>query len=379
MIYFDNASTAFPKAPGVARSVKEAIESGCFNINRGSYDGAWATQKMVFETRRRLAALFGFNDSRGVAFTSGVTQSINMLLKGLLKPGDRVVTTVMDHNAVLRPLRQLEHLGVRVEIAHCDASGALDLDDMSQKLKAGVQTVVMTHASNVCGAVQGIGEVGRLCRQFGAALIVDAAQTAGSLSIDMERDNIDALAFSGHKGLLATEGIGGFAVRDDMSRRITPLLAGGTGSFSDSPDMPDFMPDRFEAGTLNLPGIAALSAALDYIENRGVSDINAHARSLRRLFIEKTENIDGIRLIGPGLNEPSCSIVALDFIGRDNAEIAHEFFERYGIMTRSGLHCAPLMHKALGTFPQGAVRFSFGFANTLDEVETCADALRELL
>jgi len=237
----------------------------------------------------------------------------------------------------------------------------------------------MTHASNVCGAIQPIAKVGNLCRESSTLLMVDAAQTAGVLPIDMERDGIGALAFAGHKSLLATQGIGGFLINHGLARQMEPLLAGGTGSFSDSSDMPEPLPDRFEAGTLNLPGIAALSAALDYLDDAGIENIRRHAQNLRRRFVQGIHGIDGIQLLGPEDGNLCCAVAALDFAGRDNAEAADALAKRYGVMTRSGLHCAPLAHKALGTFPRGAVRFSFGYANTLEEVDACVEALRELL
>jgi cysteine desulfurase family protein len=353
----------------------EAIEGGCFNVNRGAYQGAWETGRMVLEVRERLAKLFGVSDGRCVVFTAGATQSLNMLLKGLLQPGDTVVTTAMDHNAVLRPLRQLERRGVHVRVARCDERGLLDMDDFKENIKK-ARAAVMAHASNVCGTVQPIAEAGRICREHGAVLIADAAQTAGTLPVDMERDGIDALAFTGHKGLLATQGTGGFVITPELARQLEPLLAGGTGSFSDSPDMPEPLPDRFEAGTLNLPGIAALAAALDFLESEGIETIHAHTRGLRRRFAEGVRDLPGIALLGP--EGAACTIAALDFIGRDNAEVADTLAKHCRIMTRSGLHCAPLAHKALGTYPKGVVRFSFGYANTTGEVDDCIRALASL-
>jgi cysteine desulfurase family protein len=372
MIYFNNAGTSHVKAPGVARRVLEIIEGGFISAGRGSYAGSWETGRMVLETRERLAAVFGLADSRGVIFTSGATQSLNMLLKGLLKPGDTAVTTAMDHNAVLRPLRQLERQGVHVKIVRCDRKGLLDFEDMETHIKNGARAVVMTHASNVCGAVYPIGDVGKVCREHGTALIADTAQTAGLLPIDMERDGIGALAFTGHKGLLAIQGIGGFLIKPELARQMEPLLAGGTGGNSESLEMPLHLPDRFEAGTPNLPGIAALSAALEY-----KTDVRS-IENLRQRFVEGVRDITDICLIGPEETVPGCTIAALDFPGRDNAEVADALAKRGGIVTRSGLHCAPLAHKALGTFPQGAVRFSFGYANTEDEVDICVTALASL-
>jgi cysteine desulfurase family protein len=378
MIYFDQCSTSYPKAPGVAEQVYEAIKTGCFNINRGGYAGALSTGETVFDTRERLSRLFGAPKSRNVILTGGITQSLNMILKGLLKPGDHVVTTQMEHNGVLRPLTQLKATGVEVDIAACTSEGELIMEDFLSKLRPDTKLVVTTHASNVCGAVLPIREIGAICRQRGILYVVDSAQTAGVLPIHMQNDYIDVLAFAGHKSLLATQGIGGFVITDEAARHMMPLLSGGTGSFSSSLEVPEHLPDRFEAGTLNLPGIVALRAALTYIEETGPQNIHAAAHGLFSRFISEAKGIPGLRLVGPSHLENRCPVAALDFTELDNGEVAYRLDETYGIMTRSGLHCAPLAHQALGTFPKGVVRCSFGHTNTQEEVDVLLSALREI-
>ena len=264
------------------------------------------------------------------------------------------------------------------DIAACTSEGELIMEDFLSKLRPDTKLVVTTHASNVCGAVLPIREIGAICRQRGILYVVDSAQTAGVLPIHMQNDYIDVLAFAGHKSLLATQGIGGFVITDEAARHMTPLLSGGTGSFSSSLEVPEHLPDRFEAGTLNLPGIVALRAALTYIEETGPQNIYAAAHGLFSRFISEAKGIPGLRLVGPSHLENRCPVAALDFTELDNGEVAYRLDETYGIMTRSGLHCAPLAHQALGTFPKGVVRCSFGHTNTQEEVDVLLSALREI-
>ncbi|MDR0861941.1 MAG: aminotransferase class V-fold PLP-dependent enzyme [Oscillospiraceae bacterium] len=379
MIYFDNGSTSHPKAPGVADAVRDIIERGCFNINRGGYAGAYEVSELVFGAREKVARLFGGASGREVAFTSGVTMSLNVALKGLLRRGDRVVVTQMEHNAVLRPLAQLRAMGVEVETARCFADGRLDLDDMDAKITARTRLAVMTHASNVCGVILPVREVGAICRARGARLLVDCAQTAGVLPISMRRDNIDILAFSGHKGLLATQGIGGLVLSQELAAEIVPLVSGGTGSYSDAADMPTELPDRLEAGTLNIPGIAALSAALDYIEETGIAAIRAREAALLKRLTDGVNSISGVRIAGTDNLADKIAVAALDFAGMDNASVAARLDEEFGIMTRCGLHCAPNAHRTLGTYPRGAVRCSLGYFNTEAEIDLLAVALKQIV
>ena len=254
-IYFDNSSTSFPKAPNVGRAMGEFIENGAFNINRGSYEGAYEAGSAVLDTREMLKDLFNCPNSKNVVFTPSVTYSLNFFIKGFLKPGDHVLVTSVEHNAVMRPLVQMEKLGVEFDAVPCDEEGGVTADDFRAYIKENTKAIITTHASNVCGTIIPIEEIGALCKEKGLVYAVDTAQTAGILNIDMQKANIDFLAFTGHKGLLGPQGIGGFIASDKLEGLIEPVISGGTGSLSDSEEIPDFLPDRFESGTLNLPGI----------------------------------------------------------------------------------------------------------------------------
>ena len=378
-IYFDNGSTSFPKAPGVAEAVGGLIASGAFNINRGGYAGAYEVAGSVFETRELLCRLFGFSgECKNAVLTPSVTYSLNMILKGWLRPGDHVVTTSMEHNAVMRPLVQLQKAGVRFDAAQADGRGVLDPEKIEALIGPRTRPVVMTAASNVCGTLMPLREAGEICARRCVRFIVDSAQAAGLFPLSMEDLRIDALTFTGHKSLLGPQGVGGMIVRTDLAEEIEPLVSGGTGSMSDSEEIPPFLPDRFEPGTLNLPGIIGLHTALLFLQKTGIDALRAHDLRLTARFLEGVRELPKVRAVGlPGV-EGRAPIVSLDFGELDNAEAAYELDSRYGVMTRCGLHCAPRAHKTLGTFPQGTVRFAFGYGNTEDEVDRCLEALRAM-
>ena len=374
-IYLDNGSTSFPKAPGVGQAMADYVDRLGVNIGRGGYQAAYDAAEAVLETRERLCRLLGSDRSEQVIFTSGVTASLNMLLKGLLRPGDRVIATSMDHNAVLRPLAQLAEEGIRVEILPCEPDGSLPPERLEAALKTKTRAVVMTHASNVCGTLLPVREAAALCRRYGAACILDCAQTGGKFPIRMLEWGVDAVAFAGHKGLLGPQGIGGFVITPDLASQVRPLLAGGTGSQSHLETMPDFLPDRFEAGTLNLPGIFGLQAALDYLETAGVDALRQAAMARTEQLLEGLRGISGVRVVGRPGTEGRCAVVSVDFPGRDNAQAAYELESRWGILTRCGLHCAPRAHRTLGTYPQGTVRFTPGHATTAEEIDRAVAAV----
>lgn len=378
-IYLDNAATTFPKPPAVAKEMVRYLEQVGCNVGRGGYAPAYLAAQTVLDTRERLCALFGFGQPGHVIFTSSVTLSLNMLLKGLLRPGDHVLVSAMEHNAVMRPLNQLAQTGVGFDRVPCDRTGRLELDKMEALLRPNTRAMVMTHASNVCGTLLPVGAVGRFCRTHGLVFIVDCAQTAGSEPIHMADMGIDALAFTGHKGLMGPQGTGGFLISPGLAGQLSPLIAGGTGSFSHLETMPDPLPDRFEAGTLNLPGIYGLNAALRFLEETGPGAIRSKERSLTSRFLEGVSGLEGLRVVGTGKPEEGTAVVSLDFSARlDNAEAAFRLEQEFGILTRCGLHCAPSAHKTLGTYPQGTVRFSFGYFNTLDEAERAAAAVKSI-
>jgi cysteine desulfurase family protein len=312
-----------------------------------------------------------------VIFTPGATYSLNMLLKGFLRAGDHVITTSMEHNAVMRPLHALAGTGIAHDAVPCGRGGSLEAAAVIPFIKRETRAVVMTHASNVCGAIMPLEAVSEICQKFKLKLIVDAAQTAGVLDIDAR--GVDALAFAGHKGLLAAPGLGGLVVKGAFADEIAPLVTGGTGSLSHGIEQPDFLPDKFESGTMNIPAIIGLKKALEYISLTGIKTIRDRERGLASAFISRIRGLGGLEIIGPESGEARVAIVSVDFPGRDNARVARLLDNDYGIMTRCGLPCAPLAHRTIGTYPRGTVRFSFGHFNTLDEVEYIAGALEELL
>lgn len=378
-IYFDNGSTSWPKAPGVARAVAELLEQGAFNINRGNYEGAYQVEGAVLETREQLARLFHAENSRGAVFTPSVTYSLNFFLKGFLKPGDHVVVTGLEHNAVMRPLKQLESRGVSFDIASVDREGNLDLEDLESRIRTNTKAVLATHASNVCGTIVPAEKVGEICRKHGLIFGLDTAQTAGTLEIDMEGWGVDFLAFTGHKGLLGPQGIGGFLISKRLDQEMEPLIGGGTGSQSDSLLMPETLPDKYESGTLNLPGIIGLHAALDYLEQVGIFSLHRRKMELTGYFLERVRGIPGLRIVGKKDCQGRVAVVSLDFTETDNALAAFELEQRAGVMTRVGLHCAPVAHRYLGTFPSGTVRFAFSASNTEAEIDRCIDAVYQIM
>ena len=378
-IYFDNGSTSWPKAPGVPEAMAKLLAQGAFNINRGNYEGAYEIEGMVLDTREQLARLFHAPDSRGVVFTPNVTYSLNFFLKGFLHSGDHIVVTGLEHNAVMRPLEQLKEIGVSYDIAPVDREGNLRAEDLEACIQKNTRAVLVTHASNVCGTVVPIQEIGELCAGRGLIFGVDTAQTAGTLDIDMEKWGIDFLAFTGHKGLLGPQGIGGFLISERLDKEMSPLIAGGTGSLSDSLIMPGNLPDKYESGTMNLPGIIGLHAALSYLEDTGLDRIHRRKMELTEYFLQKLRGISGIRIVGRNNCENRVAVVSLDFQTRDNAVAAFELEQKAGIMTRVGLHCAPVAHRSLGTFPGGTVRFAFSAVNREEEIDKCIEAIYKIV
>ena len=380
-IYLDNGATSFPKPKEVADAVYEYMTNIGANINRGGYQTAYDLEGIVYETREMLAEMFGAEDCKNVVFTKNITESLNVVLKGFLKPGDHVLCSSMEHNAVMRPLVQLEKQGVSFDRIPGTDKGELCLDCVESMIRDNTVAVVMSHASNLVGTVNPIKEVGAICRKHGLRFFVDSAQSAGVLPIDMKEMNIDALCFTGHKSLLGPQGTGGFILKDEMVSLIEPLLSGGTGSISHTEEIPDFMPDRFEPGTMNLPGIVGLHASLCWIKEKGLDAIAAHELGLTKRFIDgitPLEEAGKLRISGLRGTEGRTGVVSVQTLGVDCADAAFRLDFEYGIMTRVGLHCAPNAHKTLGTFPAGTVRFSFGVFNTEADVDAAVKALTEI-
>ncbi|MGI6586366.1 MAG: aminotransferase class V-fold PLP-dependent enzyme [Gracilibacteraceae bacterium] len=378
-VYLDNAATSYPKAPGVGEAVKRFIDDiGC-NIKRGVYKSSLSAEEIVFDTREQICRLFNFDKAENVIFTQNITQSLNFLMKGFLKRGDHCIVSSMEHNAVMRPLAQLNAEGVEFSRIQCDSFGRLNPEDITEQIKSNTKAVIMTHASNVCGTVLPIYDIGKICKEKGIRFIVDSAQSAGTLELDWKRLNADAIAFTGHKGLLGPQGIGGFVVSDEMANEMSPYITGGTGSFSDSEEQPEHLPDKFESGTSNIPGIFGLNTALKYVFSIETENIRLNEMKLTGTFISEVSDIKGVMLAGIKGTTGRTAVVSLDFKDLDNAEIAYILDKEYGIATRCGLHCAPSAHKTLGTFPQGTVRFSFSHFNTMEEVRYTVDAINRII
>lgn len=390
-IYLDNASTTFPKPQCVPEAMYKFMTETGTNINRGCYEDAYNTEEIIYETRQMLCDFFGYHDCKNVVFTKNITESLNVILKGFLKPGDHILVSSMEHNAVMRPVVQLEQCGISFTRIQCNEDGTLTGPSSPEShlesylesyLLPNTKAIIMTHASNVCGTILPIEKVGAFCHSHGLKFIVDCAQTAGTCHIHMGNMHIDALAFTGHKGLLGPQGIGGFIVTDDMASLMTPLLSGGTGSLSHTEDIPDFMPDRFEPGTMNLPGIIGLHAGLSWLLETGIDAIHDHELALTKQFIDGILSFDPdehyIRIVGKKSTDGRTGVVSIQTLQHELSQVAYTLDDTYGIMTRVGLHCAPSAHKTLNTYPTGTIRFSFGYWNTSEDVTSAVNALKEI-
>lgn len=383
-VYFDQASTSFPKGRGVIETMVKFMSNVGTNINRGSYQDAYDTARIVYETREQLCRLFDFESTydraKNVIFTQNITYALNFIIKGFLKKGDHVLVSSMEHNAIMRPLVQLQKThDISFDRIPCSEEGELLFDEIAKLIKSNTKAIFMTHGSNVCGTLMPIERVGRLAKSLGVRFIVDTAQTAGVFPISMKDMNIDALAFTGHKGLLGPQGIGGFLIVDDMADQMEAIITGGTGSISDTEDTPDFLPDKFEAGTLNLPGIMGLHSSLNYLEEIGIAKIREKELQLTKAFLEGVSQIKGLRVLGKKNCEDRCAVVSIQCLPMDEAMLAYTLENKYHIITRVGMHCAPNAHKALGTYPRGTLRFSFGYENTKEEIDYTIRAMTEIL
>lgn len=374
MIYLDNAATSNPKPQRVIEAVVKAMEN-YGNSGRAVHGQAMNASRTVFEAREKLAKLFHCPRPQNVVFTCNSTEALNMAIFGLISTGDHVISTDLEHNSVLRPLYALQEQGVEVDFLKADTQGNIAYDRLDSCLKANTRAIVCTHASNLTGNLVDIERIGAFAFKHKLLFIVDASQTAGAFPIDMEKMHISVLCFTGHKSLLGPQGTGGLCIAEGVN--IRPWKCGGTGVQTYLPQQPEELPTRLEAGTLNAHGIAGLLAALDYIENYGLENIHAHERMLMERFYREVRKIPGMKIYGD-FSGDRAPIVALNYGEVPSGELADELAEDYDIATRAGAHCAPRMHAALGTVEQGAVRFSFGYANTKAEVDKTIDALRRI-
>lgn len=376
-IYFDNAATSYPKPPSVYKAVENTLKHAGANPGRGEHSSSQAANRIIFEAREQISKFFNIPDSRNVIFTSNGTDALNLALKGLLQPGDHVITSSMEHNSVLRPLNTLKKIGVNVSIIQCDKEGKLNLNLIKKEIIKSTRLIVLTHASNVTGTILPIDEVGELASKNGIHFLVDAAQTAGVVPIDVMRNHISLLACPGHKGLLGPPGTGFLYIKEGLG--LEPLIEGGTGSSSELQEQPEFLPDRFQSGTLNTPGIAGLKAGVEYINQKSIEGIKAKEDLLCKTFMEGLKGINLSKIFGPLLSEEKTAVVSFNIEGEDPAHIAASLDKNFHIMVRVGLHCSPTAHKTIGTFPEGTVRASFSNFNTLQEIDYFIDSLKKII
>jgi cysteine desulfurase family protein len=378
IVYLDNAATTYPKPKRVLSAMQRFMAETSGSPGRSGHRLSLKAGRVILDARAALAALFGVADPLRIVLTKNATEALNIAVCGLLRPGDHAVTSAMEHNSLMRPLRTMEARGVGLSIVPCSPEGLLDPADVVRVIRADTKAIFLTHASNVTGTIMPVAEIGRIARKRGLIFCVDAAQTAGVLPIDVEAMQIDLLAFTGHKSLLGPQGTGGLYIRRGLEKQIAPIMTGGTGSRSEFERQPDFVPDRYEAGTPNTAGYAGLGAAVRYVITQGLEKIRAHEQELTRLFLDGLRNIPVEKVYG--LKDPSrqVAIVSFRLHGIDPAAAALKLDERFRVLCRPGLHCAPSAHRTIGSYPLGTVRFSFGYFNTARDVRAALGAVEQL-
>ncbi|EJP6473982.1 aminotransferase class V-fold PLP-dependent enzyme [Clostridium botulinum] len=379
-IYLDNAATTYPKPEKVYSSILNYMKNVGASPGRGGYENALTGDRMVYKCRQSLINLFNFNKIENVVFTSNITASLNILIKSIVKDGWHVITSSMDHNSVIRPLVSLEKSNkIELNILNCSEEGLINIEDFKNTIKDNTKLVVLSHASNIIGTIQPLEDIGKICKEKGIYFIIDSAQTAGVLPLDFKKLNCNALAFTGHKALLGPQGIGGFIIDDELNNIATNFIEGGTGSLSESTLQPDFLPDKFESGTMNTPGIAGLLAGIEYINEEGLNAIKEREECLSKEFINGLLNINSIKVYGPLDASLRTATISINSSKIDNSELGFLLDSEFGIMVRTGLHCAPLAHKTIGSFPQGTLRFSFGAFNDIKDINYALYALNNIL
>ncbi|KPK91304.1 MAG: cysteine desulfurase [Deltaproteobacteria bacterium SM23_61] len=379
LIYFDNAATSFPKPEEVTRAMVHFSNEIGASPGRSGHRLAIEAGRVVFEAREGIARLLGLKDSSRVVFGLNATEGINQGLKGLLRTGDHVITSSMEHNSVMRPLRAMMKEGLEVSIVPCSQEGFLDLSEVRKAIRPDTRMLVLNHASNVVGTLQPLAEIGEVCRQQGVLFFVDAAQSAGAIPIDMHREKIDLLAFTGHKALFGPQGTGGLVLGERVDEKeLVPVKRGGTGSRSEQEEHPDFLPDLCESGTPNALGLAGLLAGLEFVMKVGIEEIRQQEKRLTAKLLQGLREIDGVKLYGPGTAEKQLATVSFNIQGMAPSEVGLRLDEDFGILCRVGLHCAPAAHRTLGTFPEGTVRFGLSYLNRAEEVEKALRAVQRI-
>ena len=377
-IYLDNAATSFPKPPAVGEAMLRYMREVGASMNRGDYAAAQDTGMTALALREGLCRLFRHPDPACCVLTPGNTWGLNMVIRGWLRSGDHCLVSAVEHNAVMRPLLDLADRGVSLDRVPCGGDGRLDPAAVERLIRPNTRLLVMAHGSNVSGAVQDAMAVGAVCRARGVPFVLDAAQTAGHWPVDFTAMGLSALSVPGHKGLMGPSGIGALLLEPGFARALRPTVAGGTGSASDLETQPEYLPDKFEPGTPNLPGIYGLKAAVDFLLDTGVETLQARETALTVRFLTGLRSVPGVRLAGPWEVRDRVGVISLDFLTVDNALAADRLEREYGVLTRCGLHCAPAAHRTLGTFPRGTVRFSPGWYTTEDDIDTALQAVSEI-
>ncbi|MVX66716.1 aminotransferase class V-fold PLP-dependent enzyme [Clostridium chromiireducens] len=378
-VYLDNSSTTFPKPKQVIDSMYEYMLNVGGNAGRGNYNNSLKSNRYLYDARESVCNFFGYDSPSNVIFTGNVTMSLNMLIKGILNPGDHVITSSMEHNSVIRPLSFCkEHLNIKLDIVNADSRGFLDIDDFKSKITSKTKLVVITQASNVTGSIQDIHSIGEICNSLGVFFVIDSSQGAGVLDLNMKKIKANAIAFTGHKSLLGPQGVGGFILDSKFNESCSSLLHGGTGSLSSSLDQPDFLPDKFECGTHNLPGIIGLAEGIRYINSIGLNVIYEHNHDLMKNLIDGLLNISELEVYGDLSGKRLSTCVSINAKALDSSELSY-YLDDHGIKTRAGLHCAPLAHKTIGTYPIGTVRLSISYFTTKKEIDYTLNTLNKIV
>ena len=379
MIYFDNAATSYPKPEEVLEAIIDFTNNIGGSPGRSGHRLSIEAARILYQCRGNLAELFNVSDPLKIIFTLNATEAINLVLKGLLHTGDHVITSSMEHNAVMRPLRELEKNGVQVQVIHCTFDGVLNPEDIEKAIKKNTALIILNHASNVTGTILPVQCVGEIAKKNNILFLVDAAQTAGSYPLDIEKNNVDLLAFTGHKGLFGPTGTGGLVMGENVDiGKIAPLKTGGTGSRSESEIHPDFLPDLYESGTQNIVGITGLNAGIRYILEREIEEIRQYEMSLTDKLIQGLKEIPGVTVYGKNSIGEQAAVVSFNINNQSPSDIGLKLDEEYDIMCRIGLHCSPSAHRTIGTLPTGTVRFSMSIFNTVQEIEKALMAVRKI-
>jgi len=378
VIYLDNAASSWPKPDETWQAMEHFMRSVGANPGRSGHRLSIEAGRILIEARDALAELFGIDNPLRIVFTRNATESLNLAIYGILRPGDHCVTTSMEHNSVMRPLRALEQKGLEVTVVPCSPQGEFDPQEIKKNIRANTRLIVTTHASNIIGTLMPVAEVGEIARTHGIPFCIDAAQTAGAYPIDVTKMRVDLLAFTGHKSLYGPQGTGGLYIGEGLEKKLEPLMRGGTGSRSESQEQPDFMPDKYESGTPNTVGIAGLGAGAHFCLAQGVAHIRAKEEGITRMLIEGLRSIPGVTLYGYGDAKRQVAICSFTIRGLTPSEVTMELDEEFNIMSRPGLHCAPAAHQTIGTLPQGTVRLSPGYFNTKEDIACALDAVGKI-